>query len=83
MRNPLPDGYVFIPMYGPRTDWVQNVLAARSARLSLRGEEIELDSPRLVRKGDIWPMLRTGTKTPPAISSQSELLRMDVRRDPR
>ncbi|MFN0280363.1 MAG: nitroreductase family deazaflavin-dependent oxidoreductase [Kineosporiaceae bacterium] len=78
--HPLPDGYVFIPMYGPRTDWLQNVLAAQSARLSIRGEEIDLDSPRLVRKDDIWPMLPTTTKTPPGISGESRLLRMDVRR---
>jgi deazaflavin-dependent oxidoreductase (nitroreductase family) len=76
----LPDGYVFIPMYGPRTDWLKNVLVARSARLRIRGEEIELDSPRLVKKGDIWPLLPTTTKTPPGISGESELLRMDVRR---
>ena len=43
--HPLHDGYLFIPMYGPRTDWVKNVLAAGTARLSLRGEEIELESP--------------------------------------
>jgi len=78
--HPLPDGYVFIPMYGPRTDWLQNVLAAQSARLSIRGEEIDLDSPRLVRKDDVWPMLPTTTKTPPGISGESRLLRMDVRR---
>jgi deazaflavin-dependent oxidoreductase (nitroreductase family) len=78
--HPLPDGYVFIPMYGPRTDWLQNVLAAQGARLSIRGEEIDLDSPRLVRKNDIWPMLPKTTKTPPGISGESRLLRMDVRR---
>jgi hypothetical protein len=32
--HPLPNGYVFIPMYGPRTDWVKNVLTAGTARLS-------------------------------------------------
>lgn len=46
--------------------------------LSLHGEEIELESPRMVRKKDIWPLLPTATKTPPGISEESELLRMDV-----
>src|SRR5665647_1672281 len=78
--HPLPDGYLFIPMYGPRTDWVKNVLLAQAARLSIDGHEIELQSPRLVRKKDIWPMLPTTTQTPPGISSESELLRMDSRR---
>ena len=31
--HPLGDGYLFIPLYGPRTDWVKNVLAAGSAPL--------------------------------------------------
>jgi deazaflavin-dependent oxidoreductase (nitroreductase family) len=77
----LPDGYVFIPMYGPRTDWVQNVLANGAARLSIGGSEIELASPRMVSKSDVWPLLPPGTKTPPGISAESELLRMDLRRE--
>ena len=76
----LPDGYLFIPLYGPRTDWVNNVLAAQAARLWIDGHEIELQSPRLVKKRDIWPMVPTTTKSYPGISSESELLRMDIRR---
>ena len=72
----LPDGYLFIPLYGPRTDWVKNVLAAQAARLSIDGHEIELQSPRLVKQKDIWPMVPTTTKSYPGISGESELLRM-------
>jgi deazaflavin-dependent oxidoreductase (nitroreductase family) len=72
----LPDGYLFIPLYGPRTDWVRNVLAAQTARLSIDGHEIELQSPRLVKKKDIWPMVPANKKSYPGISSESELLRM-------
>ena len=78
--HPLPDGYLFIPMYGPRTDWVKNVLAAGRARLSLIGEDVELESPRMVRKRDVWPLLTTAAKTPPGISDESQLLRMDLHR---
>jgi deazaflavin-dependent oxidoreductase (nitroreductase family) len=78
--HPLPDGYLFIPMYGPRTDWLRNVLVARSARLSIGGKEVELDAPRMVKKDDVWQLLASSTKTPPGIKGQSELLRMDVRR---
>ncbi|MGZ8801994.1 MAG: nitroreductase family deazaflavin-dependent oxidoreductase [Mycobacterium sp.] len=77
--HPLPDGYLFIPMYGPRTDWVRNVLRGGAARLVIDGDEVELQSPRLVKKKDIWPMLPPTTKTPPGISSESELLGMDIR----
>jgi deazaflavin-dependent oxidoreductase (nitroreductase family) len=76
----LPDGYLFIPMYGPRTDWVRNVLAAGTARLSINGEDKPLESPRMVRKKDVWHLLPAGTKAPVGISAESELLRMDLRR---
>ena len=75
----LPDGFLFIPLYGPRTDWVKNVMAAQEARLIVAGREIELRSPRLVKKTDIWPLVPTTTKAYPGISSESELLRMDIR----
>jgi deazaflavin-dependent oxidoreductase (nitroreductase family) len=76
--HPVPDGYVFIPNYGAGSDWVQNTLAAGSARLVIGGEEIELTSPRLVRKADVWSSLAPGTKTPPGIKDGSQLLRMDL-----
>lgn len=78
--HPLADGYLFIPLYGPRTDWLKNVLVAGTARLSIRGQEIELGSPRLVRKSEVWPLLATPTKVPSGVRDESELLRMDVRR---
>ncbi|MCC6791479.1 MAG: nitroreductase family deazaflavin-dependent oxidoreductase [Thermomicrobiales bacterium] len=78
--HPLPDGYVFIPMYGPRTDWLQNVLAAGTARLVVGGKEIELESPRLERKRDVWPLLSPATKVPWSVTDESQLLRMDIRR---
>ncbi|MDP2624542.1 MAG: nitroreductase family deazaflavin-dependent oxidoreductase [Actinomycetota bacterium] len=77
--HPVQGGYLFIPVYGPRTDWVKNVLAAGSARLRIDGVETELVSPRLVRKDVAWPLLPATTKTPPGISAETELLRMDIR----
>ena len=81
----LPDGYLFIPLYGPRTDWVRNVLAAQAARLSIDGREIELQSPRLVKKKDVWPLVTNTKKSYPGINDESELLRMtsaDKAQDP-
>lgn len=78
--HPLPDGYLFIPMYGARTDWVRNVLAAGAASLSVGGEEVRLESPRMVRKQDVWPLVPAGTKTPMGVSGDSALLRMDTHR---
>jgi deazaflavin-dependent oxidoreductase (nitroreductase family) len=76
--HPIADGYVFIPMYGPRTDWVRNVLAAGTARLSVGGAEVALSSPRLVAKKDVWPLLPPGTRTPITVSDDTKLLRMDL-----
>ena len=44
------------------------------------GKEVELESPRMVRKREVWSLVPTTTKTPPGISEESELLRMDLRR---
>lgn len=76
--HPLPDGYVLIPMYGPRTDWVKNVLAAGSARLRLRDQEIELESPRLVKQSEVWPLLLTPVKPPWGIAGDSDLLQLSI-----
>lgn len=76
----LSDGYVFIPMYGPRTDWLKNVMASGAASLAIGGKDVELVAPRLVRKRDVWSLLPPMTKSPPGISDESELLRMDIRR---
>lgn len=54
------------------------MLAAGTADLAIDGRKIELESPRLVRKGDVWPLLPAGTKTPPGIKEGTGLLRMDV-----
>jgi deazaflavin-dependent oxidoreductase (nitroreductase family) len=78
--HPVDGGYVFIPMYGTDADWVRNVLAAGAAGLRLGGDEVELVSPRLVRKDDVWDLMPAGTKVPPGIKGKSELLRMDLRR---
>jgi len=78
--HPVEDGYVFIPNYGPRTDWLRNVMAAGTASLRIDVREIELDNPRLVRKDSVWQLLPAGTKTPPGIKKETELLWMDTRR---
>lgn len=76
--HPIDGGYVFIPNYGPRSDWVRNILAAGSARLRLGDDELALTSPEMVRKADVWPSLRPGTKTPPGIKDDSMLLQMSL-----
>lgn len=82
-RTPLDahhvDGtYVFILVYGSRSDWVQNILASGSATLEVGGEMVELASPRLIAKDVAWALLDGITKPPPEFLDVNEFLQMDV-----
>jgi deazaflavin-dependent oxidoreductase (nitroreductase family) len=51
---PLPSehGFVVLLPYGPRTDWVRNVLAAGSATIVLEGRSYDVVDPMLVSTQD-------------------------------
>ena len=56
-RTPLltfktDDGYAILIGYGPRTDWVKNVLAGGPTVLRKRGRDITLVNPRMVSKAE-------------------------------
>lgn len=46
---PVPGGLVIALTYGPRTDWVRNVLAAGGCTVETRGHLLACHSPRLFR----------------------------------
>jgi deazaflavin-dependent oxidoreductase (nitroreductase family) len=70
-------GYVFILVYGSRSDWVRNTLAAGHARLTVDGQEIELTAPRLISGPEAWQAIGEGVKRPPGVLRINEYLRMD------
>ena len=74
---PVEDGYVFVVMYGPDTDWVKNVLAAGSAEVRIAGESTELTAPRLVSAEEVRPILPENA-LPPSFLKVDLVLRMDV-----
>ncbi|MFA9431740.1 nitroreductase family deazaflavin-dependent oxidoreductase [Egicoccus sp. AB-alg2] len=76
--HPVDGGYVFILVYGSRSDWVRNVLAAGHARLTRDGQEIDLTAPRLVTETEAWRALGDGVKRPPSFLHIDEYLRMDL-----
>ncbi len=43
------EGYVVALTYGSDTDWVKNVLAAGGCSLTVRGRQVRLSNPRIVR----------------------------------
>lgn len=71
-------GYVFVIVYGPETDWVQNVMKSGRAVLEIDGDEVELDSPRLVPLEEAFAPLPPETKRPPRLLRISLCLVMDT-----
>jgi deazaflavin-dependent oxidoreductase (nitroreductase family) len=43
-----PGGYAAALTYGPGAEWVQNVLAAGSAVLEMRGGQVRVTNPRVI-----------------------------------
>jgi len=82
-RTPLDacevDGtYVFILMYGSRSDWVQNILASGFASLEVGDEVVELVSPRLIPEHTARLLLDGRAKLPPRFLKVDEFLQMDI-----
>ncbi|MEV4515201.1 nitroreductase family deazaflavin-dependent oxidoreductase [Dactylosporangium sp. NPDC049525] len=71
-------GYLFVLVYGSRSDWVQNVLAAGGARLRVGGREVELAAPRLIGKDEAFQALPDEVARPPRLLRITEFLRMDL-----
>ncbi|MEV4395714.1 nitroreductase family deazaflavin-dependent oxidoreductase [Nonomuraea sp. NPDC049607] len=76
--HPVEGGYLFVLVYGSRSDWVRNVLAARGARLRVDGREVELTAPRLVGKEEAFRALPDEVARPPQLFGITEFLRMDL-----
>jgi deazaflavin-dependent oxidoreductase (nitroreductase family) len=72
----VDDGFIFVLVYGSRSDWVQNVLASGSALLEVDGETIDLVDPRLIGVEEAFAELPPGVKHPPRILRIGEFLKM-------
>jgi deazaflavin-dependent oxidoreductase (nitroreductase family) len=76
--HPVEGGYVFVLVYGSRSDWVRNALAAGRARLTAEGRDIELTAPRLISGDEAWQAIADDVKRPPGVLRITEYLRMDL-----
>lgn len=74
---PIDGGYLFMLIYGPDSDWAQNILAAGRATVTVAGRGTELINPRVVPKDEVWHLVPEGTRPPPRFQ-QGQLLRMDT-----
>ena len=57
MPLPLRDGFLVSLPYGPRRDWVRNVVAAGGATMQRGGRSFELTGPRLLDAAAAAPLL--------------------------
>jgi deazaflavin-dependent oxidoreductase (nitroreductase family) len=70
--------FIFVLMYGSRSDWVQNVLTSGSATLRVGEEEFDLVSPQVVTAKAARRQLPATVKPPPSLLNVTEYLQMDV-----
>ena len=72
--HPVDGGWLFIPMYGQRSDWVRNILAAGQARLKVGDDDFDLVAPRLIDRSEAESLL----ELPGSARKVTEFLRMDL-----
>jgi deazaflavin-dependent oxidoreductase (nitroreductase family) len=76
--HPVEGGYIFILVYGSKSDWVQNILASGTAQLKAGSSERKLDNPRVITADVAWELLPDTVKKPPGFLKIGEYLQMDV-----
>ncbi len=74
----VKNGYLFTLVYGPKSDWVQNVLRAQSASLRVDGQIVELQNPRLLSETEANELTGDEIPSPPKFLRIKEFLRMDI-----
>ncbi len=73
----VDDGYVFMMVYGTRSDWVRNILASGNATLRKDGETFDLANPRVIDDAAAAGLLRDELKIPGYVEID-EFLHMDL-----
>ena len=78
----VDDGFIVVLVYGSRSDWVQNVVAAGTATLEVDGTTVELVEPELIDADAAFAQLPAGTKRPPKLLKIDEFLKLRPADDP-
>ena len=69
----VENGYVFVVNYGVGCDWVQNILAAGRAALTIGDRTYDLERPRLISDEEAARSLPPRHKAPTVISRDRRL----------
>jgi len=72
----VDDGYVVMLVYGSRSDWVRNVLAAGRATLEVGGAAVDLVDPTTLDADAVAALHPVGLKPPPKLLRISEFLHL-------
>jgi deazaflavin-dependent oxidoreductase (nitroreductase family) len=72
------DTFYVLIVYGPKTDWLQNVLKAGSAVLEVGGADIPVHRPRVVPTEEAYRNAPAGTAGAPGFLNVNHCLAMDV-----
>lgn len=74
---PTKTGYVLVARYGPESDWVRNILATGTATLRVDGQDLALDSPRLISQEEALNEL-VSPEPPADFTKAEDFLLMDL-----
>jgi deazaflavin-dependent oxidoreductase (nitroreductase family) len=72
----VDDGFLFMLVYGSRSDWVQNVLGSGRATLEIDGGTVDLVDPEVITAEQAFERLPAGAKRPPKLLKINEFLAM-------
>jgi deazaflavin-dependent oxidoreductase (nitroreductase family) len=73
---PVDDGFIIVLVYGSRSDWVRNVLAAGTATLEIDGGKVDLVDPVVLTADEAFQRLPADAKRPPKLLKIDEFLAM-------
>lgn len=74
--KPSDGAFVMAMVYGRRTDWVKNVLAAGSAVIELDGDTVQVDQPEIVPMAEVADAFSAGDQRVNRLIGVDECLRV-------
>ena len=74
--EPTEDGFVIAIVYGRRSSWVRNVLAAGSAEITVEGQTYQVDRPEIVPLSEVSHYLKPTDQRMTSLFGVHECLRL-------